>query len=398
MLALIIAPFLIALLVYTYKSASKYIELFNIKNKLLARIIFGILLFGGLLSIIIGFLLNEGNALKRIFTQIGYYWLGIILYLYIGIALSLLCRIIVWLFKKNNGYDLTIARKLTILFVCIFTTFMCTYGIVNAHKLRITNYEVVSEKDSNIDNLNIVLLADLHLGYNVGIKEMQDMVTKVNSLNPDVVIIAGDIFDNEYDAIEQPEEMIKIFRTLETKYGVYATYGNHDIKEKIIAGFTFEWTKEAKSKVSADERMNKFIEDAGFKFLYDSYDLIEDSIYIYGRPDAKKVNFYNKTRIDASDITKDLDKSKTIICVDHQPNELQELANAGVDLDLSGHTHNGQFWPGTISINWFWKNAYGLKQIDNMTSIVTSGVGLFGFNMRTGCFPEIVNINLVFKK
>ena len=120
-------------------------------------------------------------------------------------------------------------------------------------------------------------------------------------------------------------------------------------------------------------------------------------MYIYGRPDGGKINFGNKERIAASDITKNLDKTKTIICVDHEPGELKELANAGVDIDLSGHTHNGQIWPGTLTIKLFWDNAYGLKKIDNMTSIVTSGVGLFGLNMRTGCFPEIVNINLKFK-
>ena len=75
-----------------------------------------------------------------------------------------------------------------------------------------------------------------------------------------------------------------------------------------------------------------------------------------------------------------------------------DKADAGVDLDLSGHTHNGQFWPGTITINLAWDNAYGLLKVDNMTSIVTSGVGLFGLNMRTGCFPEIVNININFNK
>ena len=65
---------------------------------------------------------------------------------------------------------------------------------------------------------------------------------------------------------------------------------------------------------------------------------------------------------------------------------------------MSGHTHNGQVWPGTITIDWLWDNAYGIKQIDNMTSIVTSGVGLFGPNMRTDSIAEVVQINVEFKK
>ena len=93
-----------------------------------------------------------------------------------------------------------------------------------------------------------------------------------------------------------------------------------------------------------------------------------------------------------------MDKSLPIIVIDHEPAQLKQLADSGVDLDLSGHTHNGQLWPGTISIKWLWDNAYGLKQIENMTSIVTSGVGLFGPNMRTGCIAEICNIKVIFNK
>lgn len=396
MLAFIIAPFFIALLIFVFIRAIRHINIYKIKALQASEYVFGLLLFGGIVVIAIGFLLPASNALKRTFTQLGYYWLGVILYFFVGLGIALICRYIVWLIRRNKGYNKKLARNITAVFVMIFTISMSIYGIYNAHDLRITNYEVTVNKKSNIDNLNVVLIADLHLGYNVGLDEMKDMVDKINSLNPDVVVVAGDIFDNEYETIENPEEIIKVLNTINTKYGKYATYGNHDIQEKILVGFTFEWSKQAKAKVQADSRMNKFIEAAGFTFLYDSYDLIEDSIYIYGRPDSTKINFGNMDRIKASDITKNLDKTKTIICVDHAPSELQELADAGVDLDLCGHTHNGQIWPGTITIKYIWDNAYGLMKVDDMTNIVTSGVGLFGMNMRTGCYPEIVNINIKF--
>lgn len=397
MLAFIIAPFFIALLIVVFIRALKHIKIYKIKGLKVVEYIFGLLLFGGLFCIVTGFLLPIDNSLKRVFTQIGYYWLGFILYFFVGLAIALLCRMLIWLFARKKGYNTIIARNFTAFFVIIFTVLMSVYGIYNAHNLRITNYEVASTKQSNIDEMNVVLIADLHLGYNVGLDEMKDMVSKINSLNPDVVVLAGDIFDNEYDAIKDPDEIAKVLDSINAKHK-YATYGNHDIEEKILLGFTFEWSKEAKAKVQADPRMNEFVQKAGFTFLYDSYELIDDSVYVYGRPDASKINFGKDSRVDASLITKDLDKSKTIICVDHSPGELDELANAGVDIDLCGHTHNGQIWPGTITINLAWDNAYGLKKIGNMTSIVTSGVGLFGINMRTGCYPEIVNINIKFNQ
>lgn len=396
MLAFVIAPFLIALLVLIYRRAIKSVKPYKSGLIKVVIVIFGLLLFSGIVCTFVGFLLPNGSIMKRILTEIGYYWFGFIIYFFIGLAIALLCRSIIWLFARKRGYNNKYAKIFTVIFVLIFTSAMSIYGILNAHRLRITNYEVSVDKKASIDNLNVVLIADLHLGYNVGVNEIQDMTNKINSINPDVVVLAGDIFDNEFEAIENPSELIKIFNTINPKYGKYAIYGNHDIEEKILAGFTFHTSKEERIKVQADTRMNKFVDDAGFIFLYDDYVLVNNDFYIYGRPDAIKTNFGNTTRLSASEITKDLDKSKTIICLDHQPGELQELANAGVDLDLSGHTHNGQFWPGTITINLAWDNAYGLLKVDNMTSIVTSGVGLFGLNMRTGCFPEIVNIKISF--
>lgn len=398
MLAFIIAPFFIALLIFTYVRALKYAKIKNYKLLKVSEVIFGLLLFGGLFCIISGFLLPSDLAIKRTFTELGFYWLGFILYFFIAIAISLIIRIIIWLIKKDKNYSIDLARKITVVFTIAFTVLMSVYGIQNAHKLKITNYEVNVEKKSNLDELNVVLIADLHLGYNVGLSEIEDMTNKINELNPDVVVIAGDIFDNEYSAIEHPKQIINVLNSINAKYGKYATFGNHDIEEKILVGFTFNWSKQAKENAQASEQMIKFIEDSGFTILYDSYELIEDSVYIYGRPDAHKINLGNKNRVEAKDITMNLDKNKTIICVDHEPGDLDELSKAGVDIDLSGHTHNGQIWPGTISINWLWKNAYGIKQINNMTSIVTSGVGLFGVNMRTGCYPEIVNVNIKFKK
>ena len=394
MLAFVIAPFFIALLILVFVRALKHIKIYKFKGSRVVEYIFGLLLFGGLFSIVAGFLSPSTYECKRIFTKIGYYWLGFILYFFIGLGIALLCRMLIWLMARKKGYNTIVARNFTAIFVIVFTTLMSVYGINNAHNLRVTTYDVNVNKKSSLNDLDVVLISDLHLGYNVGLKQMQDMVEKINDLNPDVVVLAGDIFDNEYDAIENPEAIIETLKNINAKYEKYATYGNHDIEEKILLGFTFTYSEDAKQNVQADERMNRFVEESGFTFLYDSYELIEDSVYIYGRPDGEKNNFGNTKRIAAKDITKDLDLNKTIICIDHEPGELQELADAGVDIDLSGHTHNGQIWPGTITIKLFWDNAYGLKRIDDMTSIVTSGVGLFGINMRTGCYPEIVSINI----
>ena len=77
---------------------------------------------------------------------------------------------------------------------------------------------------------------------------------------------------------------------------------------------------------------------------------------------------------------------------------LKELADAGVDLDLCGHTHDGQMFPGNLTVRMMWENACGYKKKGNMHNIVTSGVGIFGPNMRIGTIAEICSIDVVFEK
>ena len=83
--------------------------------------------------------------------------------------------------------------------------------------------------------------------------------------------------------------------------------------------------------------------------------------------------------------------------IDHEPGELQELADAGVDADLCGHTHDGQLFPGNLTIKLMWENACGYLKKGDMHSIVTSGVGLFGPNMRVGTKSEISDLMMHFK-
>ena len=89
--------------------------------------------------------------------------------------------------------------------------------------------------------------------------------------------------------------------------------------------------------------------------------------------------------------------SKQIFVIDHEPGELQELADAGADLDLCGHTHDGQMFPGNILTAMMWENACGYLKKDDMHNIVTSGVGIYGPNMRVGTIAEICSITVHFK-
>ena len=390
MLALAFAIPAYILLIFIFYKQVRYIYKYFEGNKIMIALS-AIYLLISPLSIPGAFFSPRGTLLRRVLSTIGNYWMGFNLHFVMAMGVCFLIRLIVKLVKKDK-YNLRLAQKITNVVVVSFTILMSVYGIVNAQNLQVTTYDVTVDKQSKQDELNVVLIADLHLGYSVGVTQMERMVNKINELEPDVVVVAGDIFDNEFSAIANPVRVAEILRGIESKYGVYAVYGNHDIEEDILCGFTF--SDDDVTQVTSIKEMDDFIENCGFNFLYDEAVLINDDFYIYGRPDEERPNFGNASRVKASEITEGLDQSKLILCVDHAPHDQKELSAAGVDVDLNGHTHAGQVFPGNIIINFFWDIAYGYKNFDGMHNIVTSGVGLFGPNMRTLTKAEIAQVKI----
>lgn len=346
-------------------------------------------------SLLTAFFLPAGN-LRRFMKLLSNYWLGTLLYIILTVIIADVIRMILRRSKKINQEKLRSRRTFVASGTAciIIIAALSIWGAVNAGVIRTTGYEVtVNKKAAGMDSLNVVLIADLHLGYNIGTPQMKQMVKKINRQNPDLVVIAGDIFDNEYDALDNPEKLISTLKGIKSKYGVYACYGNHDIDEKILAGFTF--SQKGKKKMS-DLRMDEFLEKAGIRLLSDEYVLIDNSFYLYGRPDYERPGRGITARKTPKELTAGLDQSKPILVIDHEPKELQELADAGVDVDLCGHTHDGQMFPGNLTIKLLWENACGYLKKDDMHNIVTSGVGLFGPNMRVGTKSEICPIKINF--
>lgn len=397
MIAILLSPFYILINFYIARWLLSWMQACNkhFNNKIIRVIIIVIYtFFAG--SLLIGFLLPPNN-LGRVFKLIGNYWLGVFLYIVLTVLIADAIRLVIKKTKKIPEQYIKSKRTFVIAgAICIFIIGgISIYGAINARIIHTTKYEItVNKKVKNIKDLKIALVADLHMGYNIGTHHIKKMVKKINEQNPDIVVIAGDIFDNEYESLDNPEQIIKTLRQLKSTYGTYAVYGNHDISEKILAGFTF--SKKGDKKES-DIRMDELLEDANITLLRDEEVLIDDSFYLYGRPDYRRPGRGITVRKTPQEITENLDQKKPIIVIDHEPNELQELADAGVDIDLSGHTHDGQLFPANLTNALMWENPYGYLQKDDMYSIVTSGVGLFGPNMRVGTIAEVVIVDVKFK-
>lgn len=348
-------------------------------------------------SLLTAFLIKEPVILHRFLKTVSNLYLGTFLYILLTVAVVDLIRIIMRHLKCVDQEKLRSRRTfvLTGTVCAIVIISLSVYGSLHARHIYKTGYDVTIDKSGGTDqSLKIALVADMHLGYSIGSWHMKQMVAKINAMEPDIVCIAGDIFDNEFEAIKNPDEIARTLSQIKSRYGVYACWGNHDIEEPILAGFTFGSQK----KIGADTQMVDFLKASGITLLTDQTVLINDNFYLTGREDYSVTKKDKETRKTPSQLTEKLDKSKPVIFIDHQPKALQEAADAGVDLYLCGHTHDGQMFPGNLTIGLLWENPYGYLKKDDMHNIVTSGAGVWGPNMRVGTKSEVVEINVSFGK
>lgn len=352
--------------------------------------------FLGLMTVI-AFVLPSGTYIKKLMSRMANYYEGILINTLLTILIAFIIGFILKL-TKAVGKDFFKEKKnkrICGTICAIIIVIWSAYGFINAHYIRTSEYSITVDKPG--DNMKIVLAADLHLGYSIGYRETEQMAEKINAQNPDLVCIAGDIFDNDYDALDNPERIKAALKSIKSTYGVYACWGNHDISDKLLGGFTVNPGGIKKH----DERMTKLLEDAGVKLLADELEEVDGKFTVIGRLDYHKPGTDSSKRKAIDEF--DFDKTKPVILIDHEPKELQEIADAGVDIDLCGHTHNGQIFPGTLTINLFWENAAGYlkkpgRDGNEMHNFVTEGVGVYGPFMRTGCKAEIMSINAEFTK
>ena len=399
MIAIYLSPIYLLLNLYILRWAYLWMgTCHSILRTLGFRLIFAVIYVLLSTSLLTGFLIKNPKSLHRILKITGNYFLGIFLYTLVIILLADFGRILLkyvfhasWIHSRTA---FTVAGAICALLILLLSA--C--GIFHAKYIKTTSYDVIINKTiPERTSMKVVLLADTHFGYNAGVLHARELVRKINKQKPDLVCIAGDIFDNEYDAIRNPEKLEQTLRGIKSTYGVYACWGNHDLNEEILAGFTFKHKDGDLSDIK-DPRMKKFLKDSNIHILEDESVLINDQFYVIGRKDVSLTEKIHETRKAPAQLTEKLDRDKPIIMIDHQPKELQELADAGVDLDLCGHTHNGQTFPGNFTIKLMWENPCGLLIKDNMTNITTSGAGVWGPAMRIGTDSEICSINIQLKK
>lgn len=292
----------------------------------------------------------------------------------------LICELIVSIFRAFNTDLAHLKVYLAGICAVVFTIIYMIIAYILGSNVYITNYEIDTNK--NVEPLRIVQIADSHLGVSMTKDTFRAEVEKIKAQNPDMVLITGDYVDDD-SYLDQLEACTKALSTINCKYGVYYSFGNHD---KGLTG---------NNRGYDTEKLVEILKSNNVKVLEDEIVNLDNEYLLIGRADASKRDRQPISQL-VSTIDPNTFNSEYSIVMDHQPNDYDNEAAANVDLVLSGHTHGGQFLPINnigviIGANDY---TYGHKKIDNTDFIVTSGISSWAIRFKTGTKSEIVVIDV----
>lgn len=294
-------------------------------------------------------------------------------------------RILLLLNKAIKLFSLKDLQKKTVvlaslLFSIIFASGLTFYGYYTNDNPVINKYSItIAKKTSELNHLKVLCVADIHLKNLTANLFLEKLVVRIKEAKPDILLMPGDIIE-AYVNIEEGKvkKFQELFNEIKPKYGIYSSQGNHD-----------------------DLRMTQFYRKMKIIQLADSAVEIENKIFLIGlkyrgnheiRP-VDSLLQYNTKRL-------------PVILLDHAPYCLKNSLQNNIDIQLSGHTHNGQLWPFNYFAEAIYDLAWGYKKIENTHVFVTCGVqdGLLplrqnaGIPIRTGSVSEIMEITIEFRK
>jgi len=300
------------------------------------------------------------NAILRAAYKASAVWLGLLSFLFLAAVGSW----IVFGITRLVGLDANFHRNVELLFGAASVAGL--YGVFNASWTRITRITVrLANLPEAWRGRRAALISDLHLGHVRNGSFLRRMIAKILSEEPDAIFIAGDLYDGTAIDARQAAEPLK---ELAAPHGVYFVAGNHEQFED-------------------DSRYLNAVAGAGVRVL--SNEKVEvDGLQIIGVPYR---NAAQHSRFAAVLHAIGLDRNRASILLTHAPDHPEIAEAAGVSLQLSGHTHLGQFIP------WSWlakrvyrQFVYGLSRIGKMQVFTSSGAGTWGPPLRLGSNPEIV--------
>ena len=318
---------------------------------------------------------NRTGPGSHVFLFLFYYSLVVMLYLFLfTLSIDVILLINRWFkFIPEALVKNKISGKLCVYAVIFSVGALIVYGHYNAVNLRIQRYHIqVPKGQTKLKQLKIAAAADFHLSNLSSEHYVKNIVEKINSLDPDLVVIAGDIINKGSFAIDW-KKYDADFRKIKSRYGVYAVIGNHDLR-------------------GDPGKSIDYLERCNIRLLRDKVVNIDHLFYLLGRDDKSE-----DQREPTEEIMKTVKNNLPIIMIEHRISDMDALIDKGINVHISGHTHYGQLFPVNVLINLVYRVSWGYKRYGNTHFFVTCGVGTWGPLVRLGSFSEIMEINITFK-
>jgi len=361
--------------IYLYSRGYAAIQAFQ-NNKILYLLIFLILAS----TFVLGKILESrhSSVLSDVLNVVGGFWMAFMLYGFIFLFLSDIIALILRLVGIIDRQNIIIFRKWSYIFTLVISFILIAGGFLNAMVPKVTTYNITIRKSAgDLKELRIGAVSDIHLGSIIRKRSIKNLSEILRKLEPDVVFLLGDIVDGEIGPVMRGD-LLQYFTCPKCSDGLYAITGNHEF-------------------IGGADRTIPYIESKGIRILKDEVVTIEGGVQITGRLDRDSRRFYGRERKPLSELLAGADHSKPIILLDHQPTDLSEADKNGIDLQLSGHTHNGQMWPLNHLTSKLYELSYGYKTKGSTHYIVSSGFGLWGPRVRSGSRSEVLLVNIKFE-
>ncbi|OGU55676.1 MAG: hypothetical protein A2V66_01945 [Ignavibacteria bacterium RBG_13_36_8] len=312
---------------------------------------------------------------------IGSFWIAFMFYFFLAFLLIDLLRLMnhfTGLFPELITTNYEKVKHITALVVVAVVTLMVIAGHINTKFPVIKRINIqIDKKITYLKELRIAVVSDIHLGTIVGKAYARKVVSKINSLNPDLILMPGDIIDEDIAPVLN-NNICEELQKLKSKYGTYAVTGNHEY----IGGV----------RAAVD-----YLTKNNINIISDTAITIDNKFVLVGREDRAIGQFTGGKRKPLKEIVKDIDFSLPVILMDHQPFVLNEAEENGINLQLSGHTHHGQMWPLNYITQKIYEVSWGYLQKGNTHYYVSCGVGGWGPPIRTVSRPEIIELVLKFE-
>ena len=320
------------------------------------------------------------GTVSDILVWTGSFWMGAMLYFFLIVVLFALLRMVnhfLPFYPEFVRANYVQVKQYLLMGSLAVVALILLGGYINARSPRIKTVDITIPKASpGMQSLNAAVMSDIHLGTIVGNGRLTRIVQKVNGLNPDIILLPGDILDEDLAPVIR-QNTGEILRQLKAPLGVYGVMGNHEY-------------------IGGPEEAFKYLREHGIQMLRDEVMKVNDSFYLIGRDDLHRNQIAGKDRQALEVLIQHTERNYPLIVMDHQPYHPEVAARAGADLMLSGHTHRGQLWPLNYIVNAVFEIGYGLGEIEGMKIYVSNGVGTWGPPVRVGNRPEIVYMKIRF--